>query len=316
MPKISALPPLATLADDDIPPIVDDSTTTTSKFTLSALREYLNTFIKPSDLIPFDYVLSGAVWSGDSYGSTRAASMTAAVIYIGGRRHTVSAVTARLFTASRDTYVDAVSNGDGTATLVYTEVTNNAASPALAASSIRIAIIITGASNIANAGSVNQGEESKVLPIASSVAYSVTDSLGNLICNRSPDNKLLGYRQITTNFATGSSSAVQVTGLSMPIIVPTGRKVELRFYIWAVTHSSTGISTPEIWDGAVGGTALESWNAGDQTASNHSGVNIERIITLSAGLHTINASLLEAIGGTSTLSASSVRPSYLSAKLI
>lgn len=38
MPKISALPPIAALADDDELPIVDDSTTTTSKFTLGDLK--------------------------------------------------------------------------------------------------------------------------------------------------------------------------------------------------------------------------------------------------------------------------------------
>jgi microcystin-dependent protein len=38
MPKISALPPLATLADDDEMPIVDDSTSTTTKFTLGELK--------------------------------------------------------------------------------------------------------------------------------------------------------------------------------------------------------------------------------------------------------------------------------------
>lgn len=38
MPKISALPPLATFADDDELPVVDDSTATTSKFTIADLK--------------------------------------------------------------------------------------------------------------------------------------------------------------------------------------------------------------------------------------------------------------------------------------
>jgi len=150
----------------------------------------------------FDYVVSTALsgtppltWSGDAYASTRLASMTSGTVYINGRRLSISAVVSRTFTASRDTYVDILDNGDGTATLVYTEVTNNNTSPALAANSMRIAIIVTGASNIASAASINQGQVDKVLPIASSIAYTKTDSLGNLICPRDPNRKIIGYRQ-------------------------------------------------------------------------------------------------------------------------
>lgn len=175
-----------------------------------------------------NFVASGGVWSGDAYASTRNASMTALVCYVNGRRISIAAVTARAFTASKDTYVDVLDNGDGTGTLVYTEATNNAASPALASNSLRIAIIVTGAGNIAAAGSVNQGQETSILPIASSIPYAVTDSLGNLICNRNPNTTLLGYRQITAN-VTGvtSTSYVQITGLTCPVIIPAGRKIKV-----------------------------------------------------------------------------------------
>ena len=132
----------------------------------------------------FDYIASGGVWSGDAYASTRNASMTAVTCYIGGRRGTISAVTARSFTASKDTYVD-ILNSSGTFSLVYTEVTNNAASPALAANSIRLAIIVTGASNIAAATSVNNGNLSvPSLPVVSSRVLLGSDSLGNAIGSR------------------------------------------------------------------------------------------------------------------------------------
>lgn len=174
----------------------------------------------------FDHVASGGVWSGDSYGVSRNASMTALVCYINGRRISISAVTARSFTASKDTYVDVLDNADGTGTLVYTEVANNAASPALASNSIRIAIIVTGATFITNVGSINQGEESKVLPIASSVPYQTVDSLGNLICPRDPNRKILGYRQLTSDASNTATSATAIN-LSTPIIVPTGRKISI-----------------------------------------------------------------------------------------
>jgi hypothetical protein len=41
MPKISALPPAGTLADDDETPFVDDSAAQTKKFTLSGLKTWL-----------------------------------------------------------------------------------------------------------------------------------------------------------------------------------------------------------------------------------------------------------------------------------
>jgi hypothetical protein len=175
----------------------------------------------------FDHIASGCVWSGDAYGSTRVASCTSGVVYLAGKRLTVAAVTARTFTASRDVYCDLSDNGDGTAIWNYTDNTTNAASPALTAGRLRGAIIVVGASNIANVGSVNMGEETKVLPIASSIAYSVTDSLGNLICPRDPSRRTLGVSIRTSDFTTTSTSATDVTGVSTTVIVPTGRKIKL-----------------------------------------------------------------------------------------
>ncbi len=130
----------------------------------------------------FDHVASGGVWAGLGYGSTLTASMTALVCYINGFRQTVATLATRTFTASKDTYIDVLYNVSGVATLVYTEVANNAASPALAASSVRIGIIITGATNILNAGSINQGSTST--PVVAGVPLLGADSLGNVIYPR------------------------------------------------------------------------------------------------------------------------------------
>lgn len=265
----------------------------------------------------YDFVYSGGVWTGDSYGSTRNASMTAMVCYINGRRISISAVTARSFTASKDTYVDVLDNADGTGTLVYTEVTNNAASPALASNSIRIAIIVTGAGSIANAGSVNQGQEEKVLPIASSVAYSVTDSLGNLICSRDPNRKILGYRPITGGtFSTASTSSVQVTGLSCPVIVPTGRKVKVTAYNLGVYASGALIIvTMTIWDGTVGsGTQITSAQVGQAAASLPTSASPSVVVTPTSSNKTYNVGLYTASGTASVQSASSA-PAYIMVEL-
>ena len=153
-----------------------------------------------------DYVVSGGVWSGDAYASTLNASMTALVCYINGQRGTISAVTARAFTASKDTYID-VLNSSGTFSLVYTEVANNAASPSLAASSIRLGVVVSGATNIAAATSINQGQPERTVPTTCNPGKSGTDSLGNVIRNTNPLGILAPINYIATYHLGGNSTS-------------------------------------------------------------------------------------------------------------
>lgn len=224
--KISQFPQDSSPTITDSIPTYDAETVLTKRVLISDLITlfFNNTPAGPSNPITrfaetgFDFISSGGRWSGDSYAVNRNASMTACVVYVNGRRISITAVAARTFTASKDTYVDVLDNGDGTGTLVYTEVANNAASPALAASSLRIAIIVTGATTIAAAASINMGEPTAVLPIASSIPYVHTDSLGNLIHPRDSNRHLLGY----TEKATGQSSIGAITDLTgMSLVVKT-----------------------------------------------------------------------------------------------
>jgi hypothetical protein len=269
--------------------------------------------VKPVTLMDettFDFVASGCVWSGDAYGSTRNASMTAGVVYINGVRLTVSSVTARAFTASRDTYIDV----DNTGTLVYTEVTNNNASPALAPNSIRIGIIVTGASNIANVGSVNQGEETKVLPIVSSIPYAVTDSLGNLICSRDPKRSTLGLRQIVANVTSTSTSYVDVTGLSTPVICDGLRKVKVSVRIGNVSSTQVGLNAVNLkfqMDGSDTAIFPGTQNvANENRARDHF-----YIATPSAGLHTFKVMMLQQSAGTITATAAATNPAQITVEL-
>lgn len=192
----------------------------------SIVAAAFNASINPNTLLnetTYSFIASGLVWTGDSYGSTLAGSMTSGVLYYNGVRVTVNSVSGHTFTASKDTYIDI----DKNANITYVEATNNAASPALTANSIRVAIVVSGA-NIAAATSINQGQETLVLPIASSIPYQVTDSLGNLICPRDPNHRLIGYRQITGAVTlTTPTAAAAITGLTVPIIIPTGRRIKV-----------------------------------------------------------------------------------------
>lgn len=240
------------------------------------------------------FVASGLVWTADSVGVNRNASMTAGVVYINGRRISIAAVTARTFTASRDTYIDILDNGDGTGTIVYQETTNNNTSPSLASNSTRIGIIITGATTIATTASINQGQEDRVLPIVSSIPYAVGDSLGNVICNRDPNSKLLGLRQMIANQG-GITTVTDLTGLSVPFIVPTGRKIKAKLYVPQVFSTvASDRADIAIKEGAT--NIQTSYGSADVSAGGWGGVIVERVLTPTTGSHTYKATLARGAG--------------------
>lgn len=255
----------------------------------------------------FDHVASGCVLTGTGYGSNLAWSLTAGVVYINGKRYTVAAATG-VVVASKDTYFDLLEPVSGqVATLVYTggnSVANNAASPALAANSVRIGIIQSGAT-IVDVARVNQGEMEKVFPIASSVPYAVTDSLGNLICPRDSQRKLLGCRQIIVNFTTTTTPGyVDVTGLSVPVKIPANRKVKVSIFCGSLRSSSTAGSgmSYAIREGSV---ALNSGVFAVPVTNYPEVVYTDLIVNPSEGLHTYVASVAQSAAGTISLAATS-----------
>lgn len=87
-----------------------------------------------------DCVLSG----GLPPDTANLVSITTAVLaYIGGRRVSVAA-TSRTYTASRDTYVDLA----GTGVYTYVEVANGAIEPGVTAGAVRMAKVVTDATQI------------------------------------------------------------------------------------------------------------------------------------------------------------------------
>lgn len=258
----------------------------------------------------FDHVASGCVLTGTGYGSNLNWSLTAGVVYINGKRYTVAAATG-VVVASKDTYFDLLEPVSGqVATLVYTggnSVANNAASPALAANSVRIGIIQSGA-NIANVAAINQGQEDKVLPIASSIPYRVTDSLGNLICPRDPQRRLLGVAMRTSDFSTATTGvAVDITGASTTIKVPEGRKVKLTLSARSADTTVGAANVSLIL--REGGTNIASCLM--IMASDQKPMFVQSVITPTPGVHTYKASIF-ASAGTSNMYATTI----LTAELI
>lgn len=253
----------------------------------------LATTANPNTLLAattFPFVASGCVWSTVSGLS---GGMTGGTIYYNGTPVTVNSVASHTFTASMDTYIDVDKNGN----ITYQAVSNNSTSPSLTANSIRIAIVITGSSAISF---VNIGQPDTTLsgfaPINSSVPYCVQDSLGNLIYPTDPSMKILGYRQINSTLSgiSTSNTQTQITGLSCPVIVPAGRKVEIIIHIPEVTTDS--ITTPiiGIYDGTVPsgtfiqGTDIITLASNIYVAHGHSQ---SPLLFPSTGLHTYNAAI-------------------------
>ena len=325
--KVSGLPSDSALDGNHYVPLNDPVGPTTKRTLLSTLAAFFFNQVNIPDgsgsprtrmtEFAYDFVASGLVWSGDAYASTRAASMTAGVIYINGRRITISAVVARSFTASRDTYIDVLDNADGTGTLVYTEVTNNNTSPALAANSVRIGIIVTGASNIAAVGSVNQGQENKVLPVVSSVYYMVQDGLGNLICPRDPNRKLVGMRYASGNFSTTSTgNGAQITGLICPVKIPTLRKVKAAIFSdFLYNGTATSRANLMLWDGSIGGTQIAESHGVAANGSSAQNGYAEQVYTPTSTTPTLYGGLAANPSGTATAEHRSVNPMYLKVEL-
>jgi hypothetical protein len=254
----------------------------------TVLSETMQPFVASGFVIPTSGSLSATTPSG--------------VAYITGKRLSVAA-DPHTYTASKDTYVDL----DSTGALTYTAVSNNAASPSLAANSIRLGIVITSASAVTT---VNQGDPTAVLPIASSVAYSVTDSLGNLICNRNPNPTLLGYREILTGFTSATAgNGAAITGLTAcPVQVPAGG-ARLKGTLYSYAASTAGVAgasvTGFIWETSVGTNGFATAQVGG--VSNQSDNNVmlaQGYILASAGIHTYLASYSSSTGTNATMNGS------------
>lgn len=151
--KISGLPSDSSLDGNHYVPLNDPTGPTTKRTLLSTLAAFFFTQanIPAGDGSPITrtnennnpFAYSGGVLSADSAGVNRNGSMTAAVIYINGKRLSLNAVSARTYTASKDTYVFV----DDTGTITYSEQTAGTV-PALPANSICLGLVVTNGSTI------------------------------------------------------------------------------------------------------------------------------------------------------------------------
>lgn len=123
----------------------------------------------------------------------------------------------------------------------------------------------------------------------------------------------LGYTQITSNFTTASTTAVQVTGLTANVTIPAGgRKILILAYCGALsTNSASQTSGLTIWDGTVGsGTQLQQFNSFETAANGSHGVMLPAVVTPAAGAKTYNVGM-SVTGGTGTFTAAATLPGFI-----
>lgn len=160
----------------------------------------LDHFFKPSEVIK-DYIASGGVLA-QTAGLT--GSFSDITYYIGGLRYTKTAIANKIYTASKDTYVDIGSDG----TVYYTEVANGAVAPALSANRIRVARVVTSGAAITSITQINN------------------DGIGNLVGNTSPlpieAINMLGSSGLMDNPTAGNFSTTEVVRQTITMVIPQG----------------------------------------------------------------------------------------------
>jgi hypothetical protein len=252
-----------------------------------------------------NFVSTGLVWS---IVSGLNGTMSVGVVTINGIRYPITAIASRAFTASKDTYVD-VNNAS---TIVYTEVANNAASPALLSNSVRLAIGITSGAAIT---SFNVGQIGAVGPTVSSNILMVSDSNGVLIYPYFGQT-LIGYRQITVSFSGAASTANQaVTGLNVNVITFAQRRVKITGFGNSMQTGGVNNTEIHVWDGGVGVSQISISSAVSPTANYNYPAQAVAHQSPGAASKSYQVAIKSTLANTPSLIAATTSPAFIAVEL-
>jgi len=124
----------------------------------------------------------------------------------------------------------------------------------------------------------------------------------------------LGYTQTTADFSSASTTAVQVTGLTTTVTIPSGsRKIKVTAfssYMYAGTAAAAAYIS--IWDGTVGsGTQLQESQVTSATGGQgYVGIAIA-VVTPAAGSKTYNIGYRVSSGAAGTFHGSATTPAFI-----
>lgn len=239
----------------------------------------------------YDHVIEGCLWTGDSYGSTLLASMSAGLVMINGKVVSVDAIANRAFTASKDTYHYIDENGAST----FTEVSNNAASPTAVSNAILNGIIVSGASSIAAAGSINQGNIQAALPVVSSQYLRGCDTNGVPIYNTNPVELTFAR---TGSASPAPTSEADVAGCTVTFTLAKPAKVYIDLY--AHVQLNSGATRQAFWKLYNGASPLTQIYNQDNPGATETHLDSMLVYdtVLAAGSHTIKVRCVGNTGGT------------------
>lgn len=212
----------------------------------------------------------GGIWAAVSGLN---ASMTALAGWQANKQGTIAALASRTFTASKDTYIDVLRNTTTNAfSLVYTEVANGAAAPALAANSFRLAKVVTGAT-------------------VTSVVQTGWDSLFNTIYPNAP----ISPAQISVNglYSDGYSASGQ--GAAGEFSSPTRKNYDVTavptghlFFVYARCHAGDGAGFRNV-------NVSVSYNGfsfgQDVMTQYHQGSTVSQVFRKVAGVNTVSVQM-------------------------
>ena len=123
----------------------------------------------------------------------------------------------------------------------------------------------------------------------------------------------LGYSQITADFSTGSTTPVQVTGLTSTVTIPSGgRRIKITFQCRDAFRTGGGPFNITLWDGVVGsGTQIQAIQPNTPNGNAQSGTLTWVSPTApAAGSKTYNIGLSGATG-TMTIEAGATYPAFI-----
>lgn len=118
----------------------------------------------------------------------------------------------------------------------------------------------------------------------------------------------LGYAEVTAS--QGSiTSEVDLTGLSVTVTVPAGRRIRITGDAKFTNTSATGGAIVRIKEGATPFKDSFAWTGG--VANDGESAHAEVILTPSSGTHTYKLAAQTANGGTATMAATSAIPAFI-----
>lgn len=156
-------------------------------------------------------------------------------VYYGGVKYSLPAVATHTFTASRDTYVD---YAPVAGTYAYVAATNGAAEPALTASSVRIAEVVTSGSAVTSVDQKFYNQPVTTANIAENAASKETALLNNVaLTAQSLSTGTLDLTNTSGSFISDSAGTLHFTGSVGIIKTTTAATLTVNLVVNSTTKS-------------------------------------------------------------------------------